>query len=362
MKKFISMLCAVSLSAAMLAGCGAAASSESVVSSEAESAATVEEAAEATPAPAESTAETTADPVDVNITALKGPTAMGMVEFMSEADSGELTDNNYSFTLAAAPDEVSAALAQGTTDIAAVPANLASVLYNNTEGGVEVLAINTLGVLYIVESGDTVQSIEDLRGKTIYASGKGSTPEYALNYILTQNGIDPETDVTIEWKSEHAECLSALMSEENAIAMLPQPFVTTAQTKSDAIRVALDLTEEWDKLQADSETPSALITGVAVVRTAFAEEHPEAVAAFMEHYEDSVNFVNANTADAAELIGSYDIVPTAVAEKALPACNIVYIAGDEMKEKLSGYLNVLFEQNPKAVGGSVPGDDFYYAG
>lgn len=361
MKKLISMLCAVSLSAAMLVGCGASASSESAASSEPESVASAEEAAEATPAPEEST-ETTADPVDVNITALKGPTAMGMVQFMSEADNGELTDNNYSFTLAAAPDEVSAALAQGTTDIAAVPANLASVLYNNTEAGVEVLAINTLGVLYIVESGDTVQSVEDLRGKTIYASGKGSTPEYALNYILSQNGIDPETDVTIEWKSEHAECLSALMSEDNAIAMLPQPFVTTAQTKSDNIRVALDLTEEWDKLQADSETPSALITGVAVVRTEFAKEHPEAVAAFMEHYEDSVNFVNSNTADAAELIGSYDIVPAAVAEKALPACNIVYIAGDEMKEKLSGYLNVLFEQNPKAVGGSVPGDDFYYAG
>lgn len=219
----------------------------------------------------------------------------------------------------------------------------------------------TLGVLYIVESGDTVQSVEDLRGKTIYASGKGSTPEYVLNYILSQNGIDPDTDVTIEWKSEHAECLSALMSEGNGIAMLPQPFVTTAQTKSDNIRVALDLTNEWDKLQVDSDTPSALITGVAVVRTEFAEEHPEAVTAFMEHYKESVNFVNENTSDAAQLIGSYDIVPAAVAEKALPACNIVYITGNEMKNKLSGYLNVLFEQNPKAVGGNVPGDDFYYA-
>ena len=357
MKKFISMLCAVSLSAALLAGCGSVAS-ESAVSFELAVSASSEETAEAAPA----TTESSADPVDVNVTALKGPTAMGMVEFMSEADKGELTDNNYTFTLAAAPDEVSAALAQGTTDIAAVPANLASVLYNNTEGGVEVLAINTLGVLYIVESGDTVQSVEDLRGKTIYASGKGSTPEYALNYILSQNGIDPETDVTIEWKSEHAECLSALMSEENAIALLPQPFVTTAQTKSDNIRVALDLTKEWDKLQADSDAPSALITGVAVVRTSFAEEYPEAVTAFMEHYEDSVTYVNENNAGAAELIGSYDIVPAAVAEKALPACNIVCIAGDEMKSKLSGYLNVLYEQNPKAVGGSVPGDDFYYAG
>lgn len=361
MKKIVSMICAVSLSAALLVGCGSSASSKSAVSSESEVASS-KEAVESTPVSAEATSETaTTNPVNVNVTAMKGPTAMGMVEFMSEADNGELTDNNYSFTLAAAPDEVSAALAQGTTDIAAVPANLASVLYNNTNGGVEVLAINTLGVLYIVESGDTVQSVEDLRGKTIYASGKGSTPEYALNYILSQNGIDPDTDVTIEWKSEHAECLSALMSEENGIAMLPQPFVTTAQTKSDNIRVALDLTNEWDELQVDSDTPSALITGVAVVRTEFAEEHPEAVTAFMEHYKESVNFVNENTSDAAQLIGSYDIVPAAVAEKALPACNIVYITGNEMKNKLSGYLNVLFEQNPKAVGGNVPGDDFYYA-
>lgn len=363
MKKVVSMLCAVSLSAVLLAGCGASASSESTISSEPENTASSEATAESASAAAESVSEVVAtDPVNVNVTAMKGPTAMGMVEFMSESDSGELTDNNYNFTLASAPDEVSSALAQGTTDIAAVPANLASVLYNNTNGGVEVLAINTLGVLYIVESGDTVQSVEDLRGKTIYASGKGSTPEYALNYILSQNGIDPETDVNIEWKSEHAECLSALMSEENGIAMLPQPFVTTAQTKSDNIRVALDLTNEWDKLQADSDTPSALITGVAVVRTEFAEEHPEAVTAFMEHYKESVNFVNENTSDAAQLIGTYDIVPAAVAEKALPACNIVYITGNEMKNKLSGYLNVLFEQNPKAVGGSVPGDDFYYAG
>lgn len=333
MKKIVSMICAVSLSAALLVGCGSSASSKSAVSSESEVASS-KEAVESTPVSAEATSETaTTNPVNVNVTAMKGPTAMGMVEFMSEADNGELTDNNYNFTLAAAPDEVSAALAQGTTDIAAVPANLASVLYNNTNGGVEVLAINTLGVLYIVESGDTVQSVEDLRGKTIYASGKGSTPEYVLNYILSQNGI----------------------------AMLPQPFVTTAQTKSDNIRVALDLTNEWDKLQVDSDTPSALITGVAVVRTEFAEEHPEAVTAFMEHYKESVNFVNENTSDAAQLIGSYDIVPAAVAEKALPACNIVYITGNEMKNKLSGYLNVLFEQNPKAVGGNVPGDDFYYA-
>ena len=302
-------------------------------------------------------AQSSAEPVTVNVVALKGPTAMGMVDFMDKADSGELTDNDYNFEIVAAVDEVTPKLVQAQADIAAVPANLASVLYNNTEGGVKVLAINTLGVIYIGESGDTVSGISDLAGKTVYASGKGATPEYALNYILSQNGIDPEKDLTIEWKSEHTECLSALMAEENAIAMLPQPFVTTAQTKSDKIRVALDLTEEWDKLGVDS----SMLTGVVVARKEFVESNPEAVEAFMKHYEASVKFVNENVESAAELIGKYDIVPAQVAVKAVPNCNIVCITGDEMKQKLSGYLGVLLEQNPKSVGGALPSDDFYYA-
>ena len=251
-------------------------------------------------------------------------------------------------------------IVRGETDIAAVPANLASVLYNNTQGEVQVLAVNTLGVLYIVESGDSVNSVEDLRGKTIYASGKGATPEYALNYILSENGIDPEKDVTIEWKSEHAECLAALLAEDNAIAMLPQPFVTTAQTKSDKIQVRLDLTAEWDAIQTNSEAPSQLITGVVVVRKQYAQENPEAVEAFLKSYAESVEYVNANVEDAAQLVGKYEIVPAAVAQKAIPACNITCITGADMQQKLSGYLNVLFEQNPKAVGGALPADDFYY--
>ena len=297
---------------------------------------------------------------DVRVTALKGPTAMGMVELMNEAESGAVNGNAYDFTIAAAVDEVSPKLVKGETDIAAVPANLAAVLYNNTEGQVEVLAVNTLGVLYIVESGDSVSSVEDLRGKTIYASGKGATPEYALNYILSENGIDPEKDVTIEWKSEHAECLAALLAEDNAIAMLPQPFVTTAQTKSDKIQVRLDLTAEWDAIQTNSEAPSQLITGVVVVRKQYAQENPEAVEAFLKSYAESVEYVNANVEDAAQLVGKYEIVPAAVAQKAIPACNITCITGADMRQKLSGYLNVLFEQNPKAVGGALPADDFYY--
>lgn len=286
---------------------------------------------------------------------------MGIVQFMDQVDSGVLTDNNYTFSIAAAIDEVTPMLAKGELDIAAMPANVSSVLYNNNSAGFQVLAINTLGVLYIVESGNTVQSMEDLRGKTIYASGKGATPEYALNYILSANGIDPTADVTIEWKSEHAECLSALMAQENAIAMLPQPFVTTAQTKSDQIRVALDLTQEWDTLQEGNETPSALITGVVVARREFVEQNPDAVSAFLDHYKTSVEYVNSNTDEAAQLVGQYGIVTAEVAEKALPACNITFIEGKEMQEKLSGYLAALFEQNPRSIGGALPGDDFYFS-
>ena len=299
-------------------------------------------------------------PMDVRAAALKGPTAMGLVKFMDEAEAGTVSDNDYSFQIAASPDELTPQIAQGSLDIACVPANLASVLYNNTDGAVRVLAVNTLGVLYICDSNGSIQSVADLAGKTIYASGKGSTPEYALNYILEGNGLTPGRDVTIEWKSEHAECVAAMTKDSQAIALLPQPFVTTAQMKDDSSRTALDLTEEWNALQSDADA-SSLITGVVVARADFVDEHPEAVEAFMKHYRESVAFVNEDIEAAAELIDTYDIVPAAVAQKAIPACNIVCMEGDEMKNALSGYLEVLFEQNPKSVGGTLPGDDFYYA-
>ena len=299
-------------------------------------------------------------PMDVRAAALKGPTAMGLVKFMDEAEAGTVSDNDYSFQIAASPDELTPQIAQESLDIACVPANLASVLYNNTDGAVRVLAVNTLGVLYICDSNGSIQSVADLAGKTIYASGKGSTPEYALNYILEGNGLTPGRDVTIEWKSEHAECVAAMTKDSQAIALLPQPFVTTAQMKDDSIRTALDLTEEWNALQSDADA-SSLITGVVVARADFVDEHPEAVEAFMKHYRESVAFVNEDIEAAAELIDTYDIVPAVVAQKAIPACNIVCMEGDEMKNALSGYLEVLFEQNPKSVGGTLPGDDFYYA-
>lgn len=366
-KKLKSVLAAV-LCMGMLAGCssqGDTSASSSETSSqtektqEADSVPTddTEGSAESTAPEDTSAAVPTEEPAPqpevIRIAALKGPTAMGMIKMMDD----ESENDSYQFTISGAADEITPAVIQGNTDIACVPANLASVLYNKTEGGVKVLAINTLGVLYICENGEpTIASAADLRGKTIYASGKGATPEYALRYILTQNGIDPDNDVTIEWKSEHSECLSALLSDEGSAAMLPQPFVTTAQTKSEGVNVVLDLNEEWASLN----NGSALVTGVVIARTEFAEAYPAAVDEFLNEYSSSVEYVNENTGDAAQLIGKFDIVPAAVAEKALPECNIVFISGAEMKEKLSGYLGVLYDSAAAAVGGALPGDDFYY--
>lgn len=295
-----------------------------------------------------------AEEAAVRVGALKGPTAMGMVEMMEDhADT-------YDFTLAAAPDEIVPLLVKGELDIAAVPANLGSVLYNNTKGAVKALAINTLGVLYICERGESISSVADLKGRTLVSAGKGSTPEYALNYILRGNGLDPEKDLTIEYKSEHAECLAAMLQDETLVAMLPQPFATVAMGKADDLRPALDLTEAWDDLQADEENPSTLITGIAVARADFIEQHPEAVKQFMDDYRESVIFAQQNVADAAQLIGKFDIFEAGPAEKALPYCNITFIDGEDLKTKLSGYLDVLFEADPASVGGAVPGEDFYY--
>lgn len=308
-------------------------------------------------------------PTTLRVGALKGPTAMGLVELMKASDlvsAGEevpqaydnLPDavDSYTFTLAAAATELAPQLVKGDLDIACVPANLAATLYQQTEGEVVTLGINTLGVLYIVENGNAVQSLADLEGKTMVASGKDSTPEYALRYLLEENGVDPDTGVVIDWKNEHSECVSALASGAATIALLPQPFVTVAESKMPELRTALDLTEQWDAL----DNGSALITGVVVARRDVVEAHPQAVERFLEQYAASVDWVNANAADAAALIGEYGIVDAAVAEKALPACNIVCITGSEMKEKLSGYLQVLCDASADSVGGAMPGDDFYY--
>ena len=291
----------------------------------------------------------------VRLGGLKGPTSIGMVKLLDDADK-QLTANTYEFTMAGSADELTPKLLKGELDILAVPANLASVLYNNSDGAVQVIAVNTLGVLDIVEKGgDTVNSIADLKGQTIYASGKGSTPEYTLDYLLEANGLDAQSDVTIEWKSEPSEIVAQMAATEHAVAMLPQPFATVAAKQFDDLQLSLDLTEEWDSLQNDSR----LVTAVLAVRTEFAEQNSGAVKTFLEEYRASTDYVNSNLAESAKLVEQYDIVKAAVAEQAIPYCNIVCITGEEMQSALDGYLHILCEMNAKSVGGSVPDDAFY---
>lgn len=288
----------------------------------------------------------------IQVGALTGPTAMGMVKLLADGK------DTYEPTILGAADELVPLILQGKVDIASIPANLASTLYNKTEGGITVLAVNVLGVLYISEfNTENLNTLADLKGRTIYATGKGSTPEYFLRYVLSQNGIDPDKDVTIEWKSEPSEVVALLNAEQEGIAMLPQPYVTAAAAQLGAdFRVALSLSDEWAAL----DNGTLCTTAVVMARSEFVEQNPEAVEAFLGELEASVAWVNENVADAAQLCGDYGIIKAPVAQKAIPQCNLVCLTGAEMKEALSGCLGVIFDQNPKAVGGQLPGDDFYH--
>ena len=288
----------------------------------------------------------------VSVGALTGPTAMGMVKLLEDGKE------TYEPTILGAADELVPLILQGEIDIASVPANLASTLYNKTQGGVTVLAVNVLGVLYIGEyNTEDLNTLADLKGKTIYATGKGSTPEYFLRYVLTQNGMDPDKDVIIEWKSEPSEVVALLNAEQKGIAMLPQPYVTAAAAQlGEGFQVALSLSKEWAAL----DNGTLCTTAVVMARREFVEQNPELTEAFLKEFETSVLWVNENVADAAQLCGDYGIIKAPVAQKAIPQCNIVCLTGDAMKQALSGCLGVIFDQNPKAVGGALPGDDFYY--
>lgn len=296
--------------------------------------------------------------VNIRLGGLKGPTSMGMAKLLDDAEKG-LTANTYDFTMAPSANELTPALIKGELDILAVPANVGAILYSKTQGGVQILAASTLGVLYIVEKGgDTVTDVKSLAGKTIYATGKGATPEYALTYLLAQNGLTLGEDVQVEWKSEPTEIVALMAQEDGAVAMLPQPFVTVAQSKLENLRVALDLSAQWDELGLDSR----LITAGLLVRKDFADQNPAAVAKFLEEYAASTDYANAHAAETAALVEKLGIVNAAVAEKALPACNLVCITGDAMKTAVSGYLQTLFDLNPEAVGGAMPADGFYWLG
>ena len=287
--------------------------------------------------------------VTVNIGVLKGPTGMSAAWLMDQNDQ-KLSANEYNFTVAGTPDAITGQLINGDMDIAALPTNAISALYNKTEGKISVLGVNALGVLYILENGNSINSVSDLAGKTVLASGKGSTAEYVLNYILEKNGVIAE----IVWAAEHSEAATLALKGDYDIVMLPEPFVTNVTAKSDAFRVALDLTEEWEAL-GNGE----LTMGGIAVRTAFLEEHPDAVKAFVDEYGKSVAFTNSQPEDAAKLIAKYEIAAEEVAKNAIPRCNIVWLHGKDYKAVLEKFLGVVYDANPAGIGGKMPGDDFY---
>ena len=290
----------------------------------------------------------------VNVYALKGPTGIGMVQIMAE------NDGTYAFTLAGAPDEVVAAVASGNADIAAVPTNLAATLNKKTNGNVQLLALNTLGVLSILSDDDSIKTVQDLAGKTIYATGQGSTPEYVLNYILEANDLTDK--VTVEYKAEHSELATLAAAGEVHLALLPEPHVTSVLMQNDKFHIALDVTELFNDAAALKGQEGAVMSmGCVIVRRDFAEANPDKVAAFLEAYEKSVAFVNSDAAAAGQMVEKQGVMPKAViATKAIPNCHIVFVTGAEMKAQIEPFFQVLFDANPKSIGGEIPADDFYY--
>lgn len=289
----------------------------------------------------------------LEVAALNGPTGIGMVQMLEEMEGAE--NPKYNIVLYQSPDEIVGKVVSGELDIACVPSNLGAVLYNKTEGGIKLLGMNTLGVLYIVENGQTVQNIEDLKGKTILSSGKDSTPEFVLNYILNEVGLVPGEDVTVEFMGNHSDIASKLMAEEGTIALLPEPFVTTVLAKDENIRMAIDVNEAWNNLnQMD------LPMGIIVANANVVKDNAKGIEAFLEDYEDSVKFVDENLEDAAALVEKFGIVPNAaLAKVAIPKCNIVYRDSSDSEDSLNKFYEILEQANPKAVGGKLPDEAFY---
>lgn len=349
MKRFIlaPVLC-LALLLALLAGCTG--TQEPSGSPSADPAETSSEQPSPSAEPSQSTGET------VRLAVLKGPTGVGAAKLLSDNEAGT-TANHYEVTVAADPaTEISPKLINGELDIAAVSTNLASTLYHKTEGGVQLLALNTLGVLYILENGDSISSIADLAGRTVYATGQASNPEYVLNYLLRENGLEPGSDVTVEWKT--SDELTALAASGQAeVCMLPVPAATAVQLQNPDMRTALDLTEVWNETTSDG----VLTMGCIVVRTQFAQEHPEAVAAFLEEYTASIDFVSSDPEQAAPMVAQFGITASEqIALAAIPDCSLVCITGDDMRDSIQGYYEVLFAADPTSIGGSIPDDAFYY--
>ena len=348
-KRFLGVILALLTVVAMVA-CGQSQPADETKESETK--------AEAVTGPAAET-ETEKAKEDVNVYVITGPTGIGAVSMWAEADNGQGLEN-YHFTLVASPTEVVAKLSNGEADIAAVATNMASKLYKSTSGGVKILAVNTLGVLQVLtHQGAKVESLADLKGRTVYTTGQGANPEYVLNDLLRKNGVDPEKDLTINFKAEGTELVTVWASEPEAVIVAPQPVATAILKKYEGSSISLDLTDEWNKVNTDSE----LMMGCVVVRTAFLEAHPQAVANFLKDYEASVKSVTEDPGKAGTLCAQYGIVAQGpVATAAIPHCHICCITGQTMKDKLSGYLGVLLAADPTSVGGAIPDDAFWYMG
>ena len=295
------------------------------------------------------------DDTVVRVGSLKGPTTIGIVNLMDKASKGQ-SQGKYEFMMSAAPDEITAKVVSGDLDIALIPANMASIVYNKTEGGITVIDINTLGVLYCVTGDSSVKSVKDLAGKTVITTGQGATPEYSLKYLLDQNGI---TDCDIQFKSESTEVAAVLAEDPNQIAVLPQPFVTVACAQNESVSVAFSLEDEWQSIT----NGLGMVTAVTIVRNDFLKDHKEAVKTFITEHSASVDAANSDLDTTAALVVANEIIGKGpLAKKAIPGCNVVCLTGDKLKNNLKAYLEVLYNSNPKSVGGKLPGDDFYFAG
>lgn len=296
------------------------------------------------------TAENSAEPV--RVAGLKGPTGMALAHMIT------VDEGNYDLTLVAAPAEVNALVISGQVDIAAVPINVGSVLFNKTEGGVRALSLITRGMLYVLENGDSIQSVADLEGKTILNAGQGATPEYVMNYILDTNGVK----ANMEFEAEHAAVASKAIEGLADVVMLPEPLVTQVLMKNPSFRKALDITEEFAAAaQKNGFADAQLSMSVVIARTEFVEAHPEQVAQFMKDLEASITFANENVADAAKEIAALEIIPAVpLAEKALPSCRLVFVSGADMQAQAAPLYDILFAANPASVGGKVPADEYYF--
>ena len=347
-RKLLALTLALLTLTGALAGCGQKTAETSPVP---------ETAAPETSAPVETTAQPTQEAAGtVRFAVLNGPTGVGAAKLMADSEAGA-TSNTYEVEVFTANDQVAAGLTNGEIDIAAVASNVAANLYNKTDGGIQMLAVSGLGVLYILENGESVHTMADLAGRTLYATGQGANPEYVLNYLLTENGVDP-ADVDIQWVTAD-EITTLMVSGEAELCMLPVPAATAVQLKNADVREALDLSAEWDNLQNGSHLTMTTI----VARTDFIQENPQAVENFLADYQASVDYVNGDPA-AAELVAGYGITANAqIAEAAIPKCALVFITGpSSMRGAIQGYYEVLYQANPDSIGGGIPDDAFYYQG